>query len=72
MLARLRRRLIEQHESNFLPERPLQQRIVIASQDDKKERHVRIAAHAVTVSATLVSRDKAFGRVPDRLVVEAW
>jgi tRNA(fMet)-specific endonuclease VapC len=31
-----------------------------------------IAAHAVAVGATLVSRDKAFGQVPDRLVLEVW
>ncbi|HSV45345.1 MAG TPA: type II toxin-antitoxin system VapC family toxin [Ramlibacter sp.] len=31
-----------------------------------------IAAHAVTVGATLVSRDRAFGRMPDRLAVEVW
>lgn len=31
-----------------------------------------IAAHAVTVDAILVSRDKAFGRIPKRLTVEVW
>jgi tRNA(fMet)-specific endonuclease VapC len=31
-----------------------------------------IAAHAVTVGATLVSRDKAFGQMPERLTVEVW
>ena len=31
-----------------------------------------IAAHAVAVGATLVSRDKAFGQMPDRLTVEVW
>lgn len=31
-----------------------------------------ISAHAVTVDATLVSRDKAFGKAPDRLRVEVW
>ena len=31
-----------------------------------------IAAHAVAVNATLVSRDKAFGQVPDRLRLEVW
>ena len=31
-----------------------------------------IAAHAVSVGATLVSRDKAFGQVPERLRVEVW
>lgn len=31
-----------------------------------------IAAHAVTVGATLVSRDKAFGQLPERLTVEVW
>ena len=31
-----------------------------------------IAAHAVAVDATLVSRDKAFGQVVDRLRLEVW
>lgn len=31
-----------------------------------------IAAHAVAVGATLVSRDKVFGQMPDRLTVEVW
>ncbi len=31
-----------------------------------------IAAHAVAVGATLVSRDKAFGQAPDRLTVKVW
>jgi len=31
-----------------------------------------IAAHAVVVDATLVSRDKAFAQVPDRLRLEVW
>lgn len=31
-----------------------------------------IAAHAVAVDATLVSRDKAFARVPERLRLETW
>lgn len=31
-----------------------------------------IAAHAVAVDATLVSRDKAFARVPKRLKLEVW
>ena len=31
-----------------------------------------IAAHAVTVGATLVSRDKAFARAAQRLRVEVW
>jgi tRNA(fMet)-specific endonuclease VapC len=31
-----------------------------------------IAAHAVAVDATLVSRDKAFGQVGDRLKLEVW
>jgi tRNA(fMet)-specific endonuclease VapC len=31
-----------------------------------------IAAHAVSAGATLVSRDKAFGQVPERLTVEVW
>ena len=31
-----------------------------------------IAAHAIAVEATLVSRDKAFGQVQDRLVLELW
>lgn len=31
-----------------------------------------IAAHAVAVNATLVSRDRAFGQVPDRLRLEVW
>ena len=31
-----------------------------------------IAAHAVTVGTTLVSRDKAFGQMPERLTVEVW
>lgn len=31
-----------------------------------------IAAHAVAVGAILVSRDKAFGQVSDRLVLEVW
>lgn len=31
-----------------------------------------IAAHAVAVDATLVSRDKAFSKVPDRLRLEVW
>ena len=33
---------------------------------------VMIAAHAVTVDATLVSRDKAFAQVPERLQLEVW
>jgi tRNA(fMet)-specific endonuclease VapC len=31
-----------------------------------------IAAHAVAVDATLVSRDKAFAQVPKRLRLEVW
>lgn len=31
-----------------------------------------IAAHAVATDATLVSRDKAFAQVPDRLRLEVW
>ena len=31
-----------------------------------------IAAHAVAVDAILVSRDKAFGRVGDRLRLDVW
>ena len=31
-----------------------------------------IAAHAVAVDATLVSRDKAFAQVPERLQLEVW
>ncbi|RYF77365.1 MAG: type II toxin-antitoxin system VapC family toxin [Comamonadaceae bacterium] len=31
-----------------------------------------IAAHAVAVDATLVSRDKAFAQVPGRLRLEVW
>jgi predicted nucleic acid-binding protein len=31
-----------------------------------------IAAHAVAVNATLVSRDKAFGQVAERLRLEVW
>ena len=31
-----------------------------------------IAAHAVAVNATLVSRDKAFSKVPERLRLEVW
>lgn len=31
-----------------------------------------IAAHAVAANATLVSRDKAFAQVPDRLRLEVW
>ena len=31
-----------------------------------------IAAHAVAVDATLVSRDKAFGQIPERLQLEVW
>ncbi len=31
-----------------------------------------IAAHAVAVDATLVSRDKAFAKVPERLRLEIW
>jgi tRNA(fMet)-specific endonuclease VapC len=31
-----------------------------------------IAAHAVAVNATLVSRDKAFGQVPDQLTLAVW
>ena len=31
-----------------------------------------IAAHAVAVDATLVSRDKAFGQVGERLKLEVW
>ncbi len=31
-----------------------------------------IAAHAVSVSATLISRDKAFGQLPERLRVVVW
>jgi len=31
-----------------------------------------IAAHAVAVNATLVSRDKAFAQVPERLRLEVW
>ena len=31
-----------------------------------------IAAHAVTAGATLVSRDKAFMQMPDRLQLEIW
>ena len=31
-----------------------------------------IAAHAVAVDATLVSRDKAFGQVAERLRLEVW
>lgn len=31
-----------------------------------------IAAHAVATDCILVSRDKAFGHVPDRLTLEVW
>lgn len=31
-----------------------------------------IAAHAVAVDATLVSRDKAFAQVPERLALAVW
>ena len=31
-----------------------------------------IAAHAVTLGTTLVSRDKAFRQMPERLTVEVW
>ena len=31
-----------------------------------------IAAHAIAVEATLVSRDRAFAQVQDRLVLELW
>lgn len=31
-----------------------------------------IAAHAVAVNATLVSRDRAFAQAADRLAVEVW
>lgn len=31
-----------------------------------------IAAHAIAVEATLVSRDRAFAQVQDRLVLEVW
>ena len=31
-----------------------------------------IAAHAVSVGATLVSRDKVFGQMPERLQVAVW
>jgi tRNA(fMet)-specific endonuclease VapC len=31
-----------------------------------------IAAHAVAVNAILVSRDQAFGQVPERLSLEVW
>ena len=31
-----------------------------------------IATHAVAVDATLVSRDKAFAQVPERLRLEVW
>ena len=31
-----------------------------------------IAAHAVVVDASLISRDKAFGQVGDRLRLEVW
>ena len=31
-----------------------------------------IAAHAVAVDATLVSRDKVFAQVPERLRLEVW
>ena len=31
-----------------------------------------IAAHAVAAGAIVVSRDKAFGQMPDRLTVEVW
>jgi len=31
-----------------------------------------IAAHAVAVNATLVSRDRAFAQVPERLRLEVW
>ena len=36
------------------------------------ELDMMIAAHAVAVDATLVSRDKAFTKVPDRLKLEVW
>lgn len=36
------------------------------------ERSFTHAAHAVSVGAVLVSRDKAFGQVPERLRVEIW
>jgi tRNA(fMet)-specific endonuclease VapC len=31
-----------------------------------------IAAHALAVDATLVSRDRAFAQVPERLRLEVW
>jgi len=31
-----------------------------------------IAAHAASVNATLVSRDKAFAQIPERLRLEVW
>lgn len=31
-----------------------------------------IAAHAVSADATLISRDKAFGQMPQRLRVQVW
>ena len=36
------------------------------------ELDMMIAAHAVAVDATLVSRDKAFTKVPGRLKLEVW
>lgn len=40
--------------------------ITLASMD------MMIAAHAVAADATLVSRDKAFAQVPQRLRLEVW
>ncbi len=36
------------------------------------ELDMMIAAHAVSVGATLVSRDKTFGQVAERMTVEVW
>ena len=39
---------------------------------DLSDFDMMIAAHAVTVDAILVSRDKAFGQVLERLRLEVW
>jgi tRNA(fMet)-specific endonuclease VapC len=33
---------------------------------------MKIAAHAVALDVTLVSRDRAFAQVPERLRLEVW